>query len=179
MKHIFLIGFMGAGKSTVARILGRLLSMPVIDLDRRIEERSQRSIPEIFEAEGEARFRALESAELSALAEEPPSVVACGGGIVLAEANREELHRLGTVVYLRVSADEAARRVGDGTGRPLLSGERPLERAAALLSAREPVYAAAADIIVETFGRTPEEVAGKIADEIAEEIIAAVKEHEE
>lgn len=166
MKHVLLIGFMGAGKTTVARLLGERLSMPVIDLDARIEERCGSSITELFEREGEARFREIESAELSALAEEPPSIVACGGGIVLLESNRRELSRLGTTVYLRVSAEDACSRLGGDTTRPLLAGDKPRERIEALLAFREPVYVGAADIVVDA-SQAPETIAEKIVEELA------------
>ena len=168
MSHVFLIGFMGAGKSTVARLVGELLGRPVIDVDNRIESRAGASVTAIFENLGESAFRQLEAEQLLELAEEPPSVVACGGGIVVNHENRAFLKSAGLVVYLRVTAGETLARVGaDGT-RPLLSGPGGVIVATKLLEARESLYAAVADITVDTVARTP--------DEVARDVVLAVKE---
>ncbi len=157
--HIFLIGFMGAGKSTVAAIVARRLALPVADLDRMIEGHSHMSVAEVFVSEGQQRFRERESAALLELEGAPRSVVACGGGVVLDPANRAALKRLGTVVYLEVTAAEALARIGDTATRPLLAGPGGALAATSLLSARETLYSATADIVIETVGRTPTQVA--------------------
>ena len=114
MSHILLIGFMGAGKSTVGRLLADDQGLEFIDLDAVVEAAEGRSVRSIFEDEGESRFRALETSALASLSARDSAVVACGGGIVLSEANRALLKRLGTVVYLRVTAAETVARVGRG-----------------------------------------------------------------
>jgi len=159
MSHVFLIGFMGAGKTTVARLVSEALGRPCIDLDDVVAQRAGRSVREIFEEQGEASFREIESAQLEALSDAPPSVVACGGGIVVRDANRSALKRMGFVVYLKVSAGETLARVGGDGTRPLLAGPGGAIAATRLLDARESLYAATADITVDTVGRSPQNVA--------------------
>lgn len=166
MSHVFLIGFMGAGKSTVGRLVAAGLDMPFVDLDDEIESADGRTIPEIFAEVGEESFRAIESETLSALAGAPSSVVACGGGIVTREKNRTLMKALGRVVYLRVTAEETLARVGDDSGRPLLTGDEGATAAAELLKAREPLYSAVADLTVDTVDRSPDDVAGEILAEL-------------
>ena len=159
MSHVFLVGFMGAGKSTVGPLLADELGLPFVDLDDVITARDGRAVAEIFEADGEETFRALESSALDALESEPRSVVACGGGIVTIPENRDRLHELGTVIYLSTTAAETLARVRDRSSRPLLSGDDPEEAASRLLEAREELYREAADVEIDTVGRTPAEIA--------------------
>lgn len=160
MNHVVLIGFMGAGKSTVGAIVADQLGVPLLDLDRLIEQREDRTIREIFDADGEAAFRELESAALASLVDAERSVIACGGGVVLSDRNRAILAGLGTVVYLIVTAGETIARVGSDPARPLL--QRGALTASQLLASRESLYAAAADVCIDTVGRTPEQVATMI-----------------
>lgn len=169
MSHVFLIGFMGAGKSTVGKIVAERLGLPFMDLDDTIEQSAGRSVREIFDSEGEATFRELESQALASLSDVEPSVVACGGGVVISPENRTMLKSSGIVVYLRVSAGETLARLGDDDTRPLLAGPGGLIAATALLDARESLYEAVADIAVETIGRTPDEVASTVAQFVAAE----------
>lgn len=162
-RHLLLVGFMGAGKSCVGQRVAELLGRPFVDLDEAIVARAGRSIPEIFEADGEARFRETETAALVGLVPEPPSVVATGGGIVHSLENRQMMHLLGNVIYLEVSIEEALARIGDADGRPLLA-EGPVA-AARLLDGREELYRAAADVAVDTVGETVDEIAAKVAQE--------------
>lgn len=164
MKHVLLIGFMGAGKSTVGRIVAQRLGRPYVDLDELIESREGRTIREIFDTDGEAEFRKMETRALGSLGEREPSVIACGGGVVIADENRVVLSRLGTVVYLVVSAGEMTARVGSDPDRPLL--RRGALSASQLLASRESLYAAVADIRVDTVGRTAEQVADLVLEEL-------------
>jgi shikimate kinase len=171
MSHVFLVGFMGAGKTTVSRLVAQQLGRPAIDLDAHIEAVAGKSVREIFEDVGEDAFRELESAHLAALSGADPSVVACGGGIVVRDENRSALKDMGLVIYLRVSAGETLARVGaDGT-RPLLSGPGGVIAATRLLEARESLYSAVADATIDTVGRS--------VDEVADEVVAAIREREE
>lgn len=169
MRGIVLVGFMGAGKSTVARIVADRLGLPCVDLDNRIEQRAGVSVSEIFSAQGEPAFREMESAELERLLAEPPSVIATGGGVVVSDANRALLHCIGRVVYLRVSAAEAVARIGDAATRPLLAGAAGTLAATSLLDAREALYRASADVTLDTVGCTPEEVAVLVVSSLEEE----------
>jgi len=167
MNHVLLIGFMGAGKSTVGGIVAAALGLPLIDLDRLIEEREGRTVREIFDNDGESVFRELESAALASLVGAERSVVACGGGVVLADDNRAIMSGLGTVVYLIVSAGETIARVGSDSARPLL--QRGALPASQLLASRESLYAAAADVCIDTVGRTPEQVAELVVAAVSDE----------
>ncbi len=160
--HVFLVGFMGAGKSTVGRLLAGMLARPFIDLDVEIEHQVGRSCAQIFADGGEEAFRNLESAALASLADAEPSVVACGGGIVLRDVNRRLLKELGTVVYLEVTAGEALARIGNVEVRPLLADSEP-SATETLLEARIGLYRTSADISVDTAGREPDDVASYVA----------------
>lgn len=160
--HLFLVGFMGAGKSTVARLVAHRLGRPYVDLDALIEQRAASPVAAIFEERGEEAFRDLESEALDSVESMAPAVVACGGGVVLRADNRSTLKRLGSVVYLEVTAGEALARIGDTQSRPLLSGPGGTLAATSLLSAREALYRSVADMTIETGGRTPEDVAREV-----------------
>lgn len=162
MNHVFVIGFMGAGKSTVGPLLARELGLPFVDADAEIERREGRSVSDVFVADGEAAFRDLEREEIARLAAGPAAVVACGGGAVTVAENREAMRCAGTVVLLDVTAQEAVARVASAGTRPLLRDEAGT-RAERLLSERGPLYDAAADVVVDTVGRTPAEVASEAA----------------
>lgn len=170
MSHVLLVGFMGAGKSTVGRLVAHKTGMPFVDLDSSIEAADGRTIARIFAEDGEVGFRRQESAALSGLAEIPDSVIACGGGVVTSDENRKLLGSLGKVIYLRVTVDEMLARVGDDPRRPLLSGGGGVIAATSLLGAREALYAAVSDLVVDTVGRTP--------DAVADEIVAFLRSHD-
>jgi len=138
---IFLTGFMGAGKTTVGRLLARRLGRSFVDLDVEIERREGRSIAELFISPGEPGFRAAESAALQALPLADHPVVATGGGVVLDPQNRALMAGGGVRIWLRCPLEELERRLTDPGGRPLWSGSRDdLER---LLGERGPLYAEA------------------------------------
>ena len=161
MSHIFLVGFMGAGKSTVGRLVASRLGLPFADLDEMVEDAAGRTVAHLWAESGEETFRAAESDALASLAAAAPSVVACGGGVVLADANRSLLKSLGRVVYLTVSAEEALARIGGGDSRPLIAGGGAT-MAPRLLEARDALYGAVADVVVTTTGRSPEDVADDV-----------------
>jgi shikimate kinase len=162
MSHLLLIGFMGAGKSTVGRLVAEQFGVTFVDVDSLIELSDGRTVRTIFEEDGEQVFRALETAAVEALKTMPPSVVACGGGVVLSDSNRVILKALGKIIYLRVTAAETLARVGNDSTRPLLSGTGGVLAAGRLLEAREALYSATADAVVDTVDRTPAEVAEQV-----------------
>lgn len=164
-RPVFFVGFMGAGKTSVSRYMARRWKFSAIDLDVYLERREGRVIRDIFAEDGEAAFRAIETDVLREVGESPnPSLVSCGGGIVERSENRELLERLGTVVHLRVSADEAAGRISNKSTRPLFND---IEGARALCERRAPLYDAAADVVVDT--------AGKSVAQIAYEVMGALR----
>lgn len=168
--HVFIVGFMGAGKSTVGARLAEELSRPFIDLDDAIEVRAGVSVAEVFAAQGEERFREMETEALAALDDQPASVVACGGGVVVSPENRSLLKKLGVVLYLQVSAGEAIARIGDVSSRPLLAGPGGTLAATSLLAAREALYSGVADACIDTSGASAEEVAMR-ALSVVEELL--------
>lgn len=159
---VYLVGMPGAGKTRVGSELAGRLGVPFVDLDAEIEREAGASVPEIFRDEGEASFRALEAAALLKASMEDPSVVACGGGIVLEPANRITLRNTGVAVYLDVPLDELRQRVRPSTDRPLIRQEGDLER---LLAARAPLYREFASHVVDGRG-DPAEVAEAIVEEL-------------
>lgn len=165
-RHLFLVGFMGAGKSTVGRLVADRLDLPLIDLDSLIEAEAGLPVSQIFSEQGEEAFRELESQSLRGLRDEPASVVACGGGVVLRAENRAVLRELGRVVYLQVTAGEAVARIGDAASRPLLAGPGGALAATSLLSAREALYRSVADLTIDTMAFSPEEVAERVVSEV-------------
>jgi shikimate kinase len=157
---------MGAGKSEVGAVLAGRLCRPFVDTDELVEEVAGMPIHAIFEQEGESGFRALEAGAVRQAAATPGAVIACGGGAVLDPANVHVLQKAGVVVYLQVSPEVAAARVGDGGGRPLLAGGDPATRLAAVIAQRSAVYERAADLVVD--GAPP-------AGEVASAILASVE----
>jgi 3-dehydroquinate synthase len=159
---IFLVGMMGVGKTTVGRLLARRLGLSYLDSDEEVVRATGRTVPEIFEAEGEAAFRAEEKRALQAsLAVGGGAVVAVAGGAVLDPENRALLRAEGTVVWLRATVETMALRVGRGDGRPLL-GDDPLAALAGLYPERAPLYEELADVVVDVDDARPEEVVDKI-----------------
>jgi shikimate kinase len=158
---IFLIGFMATGKTTVGRLLAARLGYRLVDLDEMIAREAGRTVPQIFDAEGEAGFRAREARAVAAAAAETRVVVSTGGGAACREDNLGTMLAAGRVVALTVTPEEAVRRARGGAGRPLLAGPDPLGKARALLAARAPFYARA-HLSVDTVGRSPDDVAREV-----------------
>jgi shikimate kinase len=160
--RVVLVGPMGAGKTTVGRLLAGRWGVAFRDTDDVVEEAEGRSVSEIFVDSGEERFRALERAAVTRALAEQPGVLALGGGAVMAEETRAVLDGH-PVVFLRVGLSDAAARVGLGASRPLLLGNvRGTMKA--LLDERTPVYESVAVAAVDTDGRTPDEVADAVEE---------------
>ena len=160
--NILLIGFMGAGKSTVADYMKKAYSMDVVEMDQIIAERQGMSISEIFEKYGEEFFRDLETALLVEMQSRKNVVISCGGGVPMRERNIKEMKKNGRVVLLTAKPETILERVKDDHNRPLLEGKKNVEYIAELMEKRRDKYQAAADLIVETDGRTAEEICGEI-----------------
>jgi shikimate kinase len=159
---VYLVGMPGAGKTVVGHELAGRLGVPFVDLDAEIEQERGQRVAEIFASEGEASFRALEAAALVKAGANDPSVVSCGGGVVLEPANRITLRNTGTVFYLDVPIEQLRHRVRPAEDRPLIREEGDLER---LLAERGPLYREFAGHVVDGSG-TPGEVAEAIVEEL-------------
>jgi shikimate kinase len=169
---IFLVGFMASGKTTVGRLLAAGLGWGFVDLDDLVVAAAGRNVPEIFAAEGEPGFRRRELEALRRAAARPRTVVATGGGAVCREEALAIVLDAGRVVALDVSAEEAVRRAGTGSGRPLLDGDAdPLGAARRLLEARRDFYRRA-HLRIETEGRTPAEIVRLVGEKLGLEAIA-------
>ena len=164
---LFLIGFMGAGKSTVAGELGRMCGRRVIEMDEEIEKRQGMSIPDIFERFGEKYFRDIETELIESLAGESGLIVSCGGGAVLRAGNIVLMKSIGKIVLLTASPETVYQRLlGEAKTRPVLSGRFSPEGILLLQNARREYYEAAQDITVATDGRAAAEIAHDIKDRI-------------
>ncbi len=148
-RTIALVGLMGVGKSTIGRKLATALQLPFRDADQEIERAAGRSVSEIFAGLGEAEFRAGERRVIARLLDEPPHVLATGGGAFMNPETRALIKAKAVSVWLRADLDVLVRRVSRKDTRPLLAGRDPREVLAALMKERDPVYAEA-DIVIET-----------------------------
>jgi len=166
VRAIVLMGFMGTGKSEVGRRLAQRLGRAFVDTDQLVEERAGKRIAAIFSDEGEPAFRALERAAVADAAGRSGAVIALGGGAALDPQNVRCLRDAGILVYLTARPEIILSRVGDGAHRPLLRDD-PRAAVTRLLAERGPVYAAAADVTVDTSERTAEEVVGEIQQALA------------
>jgi shikimate kinase len=149
-QPVFLVGMMGAGKTTIGRHLARALGREFLDLDHELEARCGVRVALIFDIEGEEGFRRRETSALDECSQRRNIVLATGGGAVLAPENRRMLSERGVVIYLRASADELYSRVARDRNRPLLQTADPYQRICALLEQRTPLYESIADITFET-----------------------------
>lgn len=161
--NVFLVGPMGAGKSTIGRHLARVLGQRFVDADREIEARTGASISLIFDLEGEAGFRRRESAVIAELAASDGLVVATGGGAVLDPANRAALRQRGTVVYLHAPLEVLVRRTHRDRDRPLLQTADPRARLERIVLDRDPLYREVADLVIETDHRSVPSVVSEVA----------------
>lgn len=166
--NIFFVGLMGAGKTTIGRMLAKHLAKEFYDTDHEIERRTGVNIPLIFELEGEAGFRKRESAVLEELCQMSNIVLATGGGAVLSANNRAYLKQHGTVIYLRANVHELWQRTRNDKNRPLLQTDDPYGRLEQLYIERDPLYTDAASIVLETGGHTVSTIVHQIEQKLNE-----------
>jgi shikimate kinase len=165
MKHptnIFLIGPMGAGKSTIGKQLAAMLKLDFVDSDSEIQRRTGVDIPTIFEFEGEEGFRRREQVVIDELSEQDHQVMATGGGAVTLADNRRNLASRGFVIYLHCSVDQQYERTSRDRNRPLLQTDDPRTRLEELMNVRDPLYRETADLVVSTEKRSAASVAREI-----------------
>jgi len=162
LPNIFLIGPMGAGKSTIGRLLAAELSREFVDSDHAIQDRCGADIPWIFDVEGEAGFRQREVQMIDELTRREASVVATGGGAVLREENRCALRERGTVVYLLTTVEQQLRRTARDRNRPLLQCANREQVLNDMFTQRDPLYRATSDFTVRTDRRSPRAVVNEI-----------------
>jgi shikimate kinase len=162
----FLVGPMGAGKSTIGRQLARCLKLKFIDSDREIEIRTGVDIPLIFELEGESGFRKRERKVIDELTAMPGTILATGGGVVMDKLNRQHLASRGRVIYLHTSVDQQLQRTAHDRNRPLLQTANPKQKLEELTEIRDPLYREIADWVIETDGCRVRDVVQQIVQKI-------------
>ena len=167
MKNIYLIGFMGAGKSTIAKELVKKTDAKRIEMDQMIVEQQGMAISDIFDKYGEEHFRDLETELLRSFSGKTNMVVSCGGGSVLRDENARLMKENGCIILLKATPETIYERVKNSTERPILNGNMNVEFIRELMEKRRKKYEAAADIVIRTDGKT--------AFEICEEIIHLAK----
>lgn len=160
MEHVWLIGMMGSGKTSVGRAVADRLELPFYDTDSTVEANAGMTIGEIFDRFGEQRFRELETRAVKAIASQDDGVVATGGGVVLDPSNVEVMRSNGQTVLLNVDVDTLVSRVGAGADRPKVADD-PGRSLRAIATAREDNYRTAADVVVAAVGSI-EEVASRV-----------------
>ena len=163
-KNIFLIGFMGCGKSTMARLLSKETGAKLIEMDETIEAEAGMTINKIFEAYGETYFRDLETQLIERIAKEGGVVVSCGGGAILLPENVAYMKENGTVIYLSATPETIFKRVRYSTNRPLLNGNMNVDYIAELMEKRLPRYLSAADITIVVDGKEKQEILDELRE---------------
>ena len=166
--NIFLIGFMGAGKSTISDYLKNALAMDVVEMDQCIVERQGKSISDIFETYGEEYFRELETNLLIEMQSQSNVVVSCGGGVPMRERNVVEMKKNGRVVLLTAKPETILERVKDNHDRPLLENNKTVPFIADLMEKRRAKYEAAADIVIQTDGKSELEICEELIHRLRE-----------
>ena len=162
--HIFLIGFMGTGKSTISAELKEMLHRECLEMDQMIVESQKMPISEIFEKYGEDHFRDIETQTLIGLKDHEPAIVSCGGGIVVRQENISHMKESGKIVLLTATPQTIYERIKDSTDRPGLNGHMNVEYIRELMEKRREKYEAAADLIVATDDRSIEEICREIIE---------------
>lgn len=162
MHNLIIVGPMGAGKSTIGRLLAKELRLSFVDSDKEIELRTGADIPWIFDVEGEQGFRDREQAVLGELSRQQGVVIATGGGAVLRPDNRRALRAGGRVIYLHASVPQQIERTAKDRNRPLLRTANPGQVLSQLMASRDPLYREIADLVVETDSRPPRMVVQEI-----------------
>lgn len=166
--NIVLIGFMGAGKSTISDYLSTMFAMKIVEMDQVIAEREQMSIPDIFATYGEEYFRDLETGLLVEMRSRKNTVISCGGGAALRERNVTEMKKNGRVVLLTASPETIFDRVKDSDDRPVLNGRKNVKGISELMEQRREKYEAAADIVINTDNKTVLEVCEELVQRLTE-----------
>jgi shikimate kinase len=168
--NVALIGFMGVGKTAVGEALAKKLNRKFAELDLLIERKAGKSIPEIFEQDGEITFRELEIEATREIAREKHLVIACGGGVVLNKINIDRLREESRIVYLTASPRVILKRIsGEGGERPLLKGDNPSSTIQGLLRFRKPFYERATDIKIDTSRLDIDSVVEQIIEKLRED----------
>lgn len=157
-QHLFLIGFMGSGKSTIASTLSAALGLPALDSDACLEQELGCSIADFFSREGEQAFRDRETEFLRRLRGQSPCLISCGGGMALRSENRALMRLLGPVIYLTATPETVFSRIGTDTARPLLKDKKTPADIAAMMQARLPLYEDAASLKIATDHLSPAEI---------------------
>ena len=165
--YLFLVGFMGTGKSTISFELSRLLQVSRIEMDQMIVDKEGMEITEIFSLHGEEYFRDLETGVLRELKEDETAVISCGGGIVLRRENIELMRKKGKIILLTATPKTILSRIGKDNSRPNLKGRMSEEGIFELMQKREEFYQAAAQITIKTDKKTPKEICEEICSRIS------------
>ncbi len=158
-RPVFFVGFMGAGKTSVARRLARDCGVASVDMDTYLERREGKTVKEIFDEGGESLFRTIETNVLKEITTKPPMLISCGGGVVTREENRAILKEAGFVIFLKITVEEAAARIHNKESRPLFNN---LESARQRNKERLPLYEEVADVVINTAGKSTPKIAFEI-----------------
>ena len=166
--NIVLIGFMGAGKSTISDYLSTMFDMRLVEMDQEISERQEMSIPDIFATYGEEYFRNLETGLLRELQTGKNCIISCGGGVALREENVVEMKKNGRVVLLTASPETIYERVKDSDDRPILNGNKNVDFIADMMEKRREKYEAAADVVIQTDNKTILQISEELITKLME-----------
>lgn len=161
-QHIYLIGFMGTGKTTISHKLQEMTGAKEVDMDAWIVEKNDMTINDMFDKFGETYFRDRETDAVREIAGTAPAIVSCGGGAVLRQENTQMMKNGGRIVLLTATPETVYERVKNSTDRPLLNGHMNVEYIASMMEKRRELYAGACDISVATDGKTPSQIAEEI-----------------
>lgn len=166
--NIVLVGFMGAGKTAVSDYLSTMFAMDIVEMDQVIIDREEMSIPDIFATYGEEYFRNLETQLLIEMQDRKNTIISCGGGVAMRECNVAEMKKNGKVVLLTATPETIYERVKDSNDRPVLNGRKNIEGITELMEQRREKYEAAADIVVNTDGKTVLQVCEDLVQQLIE-----------